>query len=436
VETARWTLDAIGVTLPLVDGGDHPNRLPFTGVLTRVDEPSDRPPNGARGHRVLLPAAVADRALATLIGMAVDVVPDFTDHKATTKVGVITEARLEGKDLCIAGHLFAKDFPQVVRGIQDRARRGTLGASFEITDVAVEDPEAAVWTLQHVVFTGAAILERSKAAYGRTSIIATIGEDPLMTELSEIVKDLKQVSADLAAAGEEGAATDKTAGDADDAARHRAADEAAQTQAAADEAARQQAAEEDAAAARHADDEDAMAGLIARCVKAMGYKKFVEAMAGQAEHEDEEEDERLLERLGLLKRRGRSAAAGGDVMATRQLRRVEKRLDDVTAAMALITDAVKKQSGLITDMVKQARSLATDDAGRGMDEGKRVLAQGQRKTLAAGGEYERWVAKYPQIGEKDRWNEAELSTLLKTHGVDEEKRMAIKLDLIAAGRLL
>ena len=43
-------LDAMAVTMPLVR--DHPNRVPFEGVLTYVDVPSDRAPSGSRGRRV------------------------------------------------------------------------------------------------------------------------------------------------------------------------------------------------------------------------------------------------------------------------------------------------------------------------------------------------------------------------------------------------
>ncbi len=45
-------LDAMAVTMPLVR--DHPNRVPFEGVLTYVDVPSDRAPSGSRGRRVIL----------------------------------------------------------------------------------------------------------------------------------------------------------------------------------------------------------------------------------------------------------------------------------------------------------------------------------------------------------------------------------------------
>ncbi len=45
-----------------------------------------------------------------------------------------------------------------------------LGMSYEVTDVAVADTRARVWTLTHVTFTGAAILRRNRAAYEETWI--------------------------------------------------------------------------------------------------------------------------------------------------------------------------------------------------------------------------------------------------------------------------
>ena len=52
-------LEAMALEIP--EFPDHPNRVPFSGVLTRVNVPSDRAPNGASGHRVLLPRDVAKK---------------------------------------------------------------------------------------------------------------------------------------------------------------------------------------------------------------------------------------------------------------------------------------------------------------------------------------------------------------------------------------
>jgi len=159
-------LEALAVALPEVAG--HPNRVPFEGVLTLVDEPSNRPPSGARGHRVILTREAALAALPSLMGMAVDYAPGWDGHDARRKCGIITQADVEANRLRVSGCLFGKDFPEV----EDRMRSGKagmMGMSYEIADAHVEDMNAEIWKLTRATFTGAAILLREKAAYRNTS---------------------------------------------------------------------------------------------------------------------------------------------------------------------------------------------------------------------------------------------------------------------------
>lgn len=176
-ETSLLEVEALALRLPELAA--HPNRLPFDGVLTRVDEPSDQPPGGASGHRVLIPRRVAEAALPSLVGMAVGMTRSLDDHDRRFKVGLISEAWMDGKDLCVKGFLYAKDFPGEVAQIRAVSRQGTLGMSFEITEVAVANPQAAIWTLEHLTFTGAAILLSRKAAYHKTRLIAARGVTPM-----------------------------------------------------------------------------------------------------------------------------------------------------------------------------------------------------------------------------------------------------------------
>lgn len=166
-------LHAMAVDFPEVD--NHPNRLPFEGCLTLVDTPSDKAPNGARGHRVVLTRQAAERALPSLLGMAVDYKAGWDGHDARQKCGIITAAHLEGQRLMVSGFIFARDYPELpelpelqtqlaASGEADR-----MGMSFELADAHVEDMRAPVWTLTRATFTGAAILLRSKAAYRGTS---------------------------------------------------------------------------------------------------------------------------------------------------------------------------------------------------------------------------------------------------------------------------
>jgi hypothetical protein len=147
--------------------GKHPNRLGFRGVLTRVDEASDRAPTGTQGKRVLLTREAAERALPSLIGMAIDHAPKFDAHDAKRKIGVITDAVIQGGDVLVSGFVYARDFPEVVNELKTT---DDLGMSYELADAKVEDVRAQVWKLMDVTFTGAAVLKREKAAYGKTSI--------------------------------------------------------------------------------------------------------------------------------------------------------------------------------------------------------------------------------------------------------------------------
>jgi hypothetical protein len=168
---AALRLEAMALDIP--EFPEHPNRVPFSGVLTVLDAPSDRAPAGAAGHRVILPKQVAERALPSLLGMAVDYAPGLRGHDVRRKVGIITRAEINGRKLEVAGYLFGKDFPEVISEL--RANRQRLGMSYEVTGVRVADPKAKIWVLENVVFTGAAILERSAAAYQATSLAATAG---------------------------------------------------------------------------------------------------------------------------------------------------------------------------------------------------------------------------------------------------------------------
>jgi hypothetical protein len=163
-------LQAMAVHIPPVHG--HPNRVPFEGILTTVNTPSDRAPAGSRGHRVLLTRDAAEKALPSLLGMAVDYRPAWDGHDNRCKIGLITEATISGNNLLVRGYLYARDFPDAAKAIHAHAPHA-LGMSYEIADAKVDDMRAEIWRLTKVTFTGAAILLRDKAACRATSFRMT-----------------------------------------------------------------------------------------------------------------------------------------------------------------------------------------------------------------------------------------------------------------------
>jgi len=127
-------MQSMAVIMPEVAG--HPNRTAFRGLLTVVDMPSQKAPLGAKGHLVVLTRAAAEAALPSLLGMALDYAPTFDRHDVRRKVGVITRAEIVGRRIELGGHLFAKDFPEIVTEIAKSGRNGAPSRSSSFSDVA------------------------------------------------------------------------------------------------------------------------------------------------------------------------------------------------------------------------------------------------------------------------------------------------------------
>lgn len=167
------------MSLNIAHDDDHPNKMPFSGVLTKLDEPSDYPPGGAGGRCVIVTAEAARRALGSLLGMAVDFTPSFDGHDTKAKIGIITSADIVGNELRIEGFVYAADFPDTAQLIQ--ALKDVLGFSFEAERLYVEDASATVLKITELTFTGAAILRKDKAAYTTTSLAASAEGEIEMT---------------------------------------------------------------------------------------------------------------------------------------------------------------------------------------------------------------------------------------------------------------
>lgn len=176
-------LMAVSLDLPHVD--DHPNKMPFSGILTRIDEASDKPPNGAGGKKVLLTRAAAEGALNSLLGMGVDLTKDFDGHDAQKKVGLITGAHIDGNALRIAGFIYAADFPR--EALRIHLDQADLGFSFEARNLAVESTETDPLVVKSCVFTGAAILLKNEAAYQTTALAAAAAKEH-ETKMDEVQK--------------------------------------------------------------------------------------------------------------------------------------------------------------------------------------------------------------------------------------------------------
>ena len=176
-------LEAMSLALPRLAG--HPNQMPFTGVLVKLDQPSDAPPGGSSGKRTLIPSAVAEAILPTLLGMAIDYRPGLDGHNKQAKIGLISAGNVVGDELQIEGFFYLNDFPRECAMIKREQKK--LGFSYEIQ--AETELVGDILHIKGGSFTGAAVLYKSKAAYQTTSLAASAEEQDQM-ELAEVMAAL------------------------------------------------------------------------------------------------------------------------------------------------------------------------------------------------------------------------------------------------------
>jgi hypothetical protein len=176
-------IHAVSLDFPEMPGG-HVNKMPFSGILTRIDEPSDSPPGGAGGKRVLITRAAAEGALASLLGMGVDLTKDLAGHDAQKKIGIITGAHIDGSALRIAGFIYAADFPD--EALRIHTDHADLGFSFEARNLGVESATSDPLIVKSCTFTGAAILLKNEAAYKTTALAAAKAKEKHME--AEVLK--------------------------------------------------------------------------------------------------------------------------------------------------------------------------------------------------------------------------------------------------------
>jgi len=206
IDTTDWhKMKAMAIeamSLNISHDEDHPNKMPFSGVLTKIDEPSDEPPGGSHGRRVIVTREAAEKALGSLLAMGIDFSPMFSGHDTQAKIGTITSANIVGNEIVIEGFVYAADFPEVAASI--KSLQSALGFSFEAERIRVEDPSADILRIIELVFTGAAILRKDKAAYQTTSLAAAAAKDDNMNEeLKALLDGLAAQVTSLAASVEE-----------------------------------------------------------------------------------------------------------------------------------------------------------------------------------------------------------------------------------------
>lgn len=187
---AEAAVSMADLKLDSTDTAQHPNASPFEGTLLLLDEPSNQPPHGSDGHLIQVSKDVAEKTLKSLPGMAINYDSDLEGHNPQKKIGVITEAWIDGNEAKVKGLIWKKDFPEAMR--EFRRNKGKLGMSMELGNVYVADKDASVWDLQDFHFTGATILKKDHAAYEHTALAASKHFINAMSAAREALSNFEQ----------------------------------------------------------------------------------------------------------------------------------------------------------------------------------------------------------------------------------------------------
>jgi hypothetical protein len=66
-QASRTKLHFESMAIEMPEVVDHPNRAPFSGVMTRLDIASDFPVGGTKSRKVIIPRMVAEKAIPSLL---------------------------------------------------------------------------------------------------------------------------------------------------------------------------------------------------------------------------------------------------------------------------------------------------------------------------------------------------------------------------------
>ena len=162
--------------IEITQNQQHPNKMLWSGVLTRLGVPSDGAPCGTGGKLLIIDSAAAANALETIVNMPLNC--EFTDdfwgscpeyamtgHDLSNVIGTITSGKVEGDALVCEGIIWKQNFPDVAFMINNAV--DALGFSIELNVNASQESEDTI-TATDITFTGAATLWKKCAAYEST----------------------------------------------------------------------------------------------------------------------------------------------------------------------------------------------------------------------------------------------------------------------------
>lgn len=154
------------------------NRSPITGVLFRVDEPSEAVPAVGPGMPLYVPQSVAASIVNTVAGLPLDAHDNLSEHATEAIAGVMLSAELQGNDFVVHGYLWPASKGSQVRNIVANQERLGMSMTAEAWGHEAEVDGQKVFWVDDIELNGANILFSDCATYQKTRLIVAEKQEP------------------------------------------------------------------------------------------------------------------------------------------------------------------------------------------------------------------------------------------------------------------
>lgn len=154
------------------------NRAPITGVLFRVDEPSEAIPAKGPGMPLYVPQDVAASIVNTVAGLPLDAHDNLSQHADEEIAGVMLSAELKDQDFIVHGYLWPGSKSSKVRKIVANQERLGMSMTADAWGHEAEVDGQKVFWVDDIELGGANILFSDCATYQKTRLIVAEKQDP------------------------------------------------------------------------------------------------------------------------------------------------------------------------------------------------------------------------------------------------------------------
>lgn len=168
-----------------VEAERRANKIPFTGVLFRMDEPSESAPSKGSEYPLYIPRNIAEpliQAIASSGGLPIDVDDTLSKHSNPNIAGVMTNAEIQGSNFVVHGHLFPWSQKEKVGLILANQKHLGMSMNALANGAIVDRGGRKVFEIRDLELLGANVLFKDRATYQKTNFEAQIAASSSTTD--------------------------------------------------------------------------------------------------------------------------------------------------------------------------------------------------------------------------------------------------------------